>query len=173
MAEGEYSQPFSQPTPINPSGAHGSSSSAICCVMSSIPISMERRSRRGGGCEAAGRPGQRFVPVRSVENQAALMHHRARELMVGQRTAALNALRGHLSEIVVVAAQGFRAAMPSSGWPATASTTAARLAVPDCVRLALLPLVRQIDALDEELMRLKRTTGSLRRPPRLTRPRGG
>ena len=52
-------------------------------------------------CEAAGRPGQRFVPVRSVENQAALMRHRARELMVGQRTAALNALRGHLSEIGV------------------------------------------------------------------------
>ena len=36
-------------------------------------------------CEAAGRPDQRFVPVRSVENQAALMRHRARELMVGQR----------------------------------------------------------------------------------------
>ena len=34
------------------------------------------------------------------------MRHRARELMVGQRTAALNALRGHLSEIGVVAAQG-------------------------------------------------------------------
>src|SRR5271167_982345 len=56
--------------------------------------------------EAEGRPGQRFVAVRSVENQAALMRHRARELMVGQRTAALNALRGHLSEIGVVAAQG-------------------------------------------------------------------
>jgi hypothetical protein len=57
-------------------------------------------------CEAAERPGQRFVPVRSVENQAALMRQRARELMVGQRTAALNSLRGHLSEIGVVAAQG-------------------------------------------------------------------
>ena len=57
-------------------------------------------------CEAAGRPGQRFVSVRSVENQAELMRHRAREWMVGQRTAALNALRGHLSEIGVVAAQG-------------------------------------------------------------------
>jgi transposase len=45
-------------------------------------------------CEAAGRPGQRFVPVRSMENQAGLMRHRARELLVGQRTAALNALRG-------------------------------------------------------------------------------
>ncbi|HZZ21372.1 MAG TPA: hypothetical protein VFE60_01770 [Roseiarcus sp.] len=36
---------------------------------------------------------------RSIENQAALMHHRARELLAGQRTAALNALRGHLAEI--------------------------------------------------------------------------
>ena len=37
-------------------------------------------------CEAAGRPGQRFVPVRSIENQAELMRHRARELLAGQRT---------------------------------------------------------------------------------------
>ncbi len=57
-------------------------------------------------CEAAGRPGQRFVPVRSIENQAELMRHRARELLAGQRTAALNALRGHLAEIGVVAPQG-------------------------------------------------------------------
>jgi transposase len=45
--------------------------------------------------EAMSRPGQRFVPVRSIDNQAALMRHRARELLAGQRTAALNALRGH------------------------------------------------------------------------------
>jgi hypothetical protein len=38
-------------------------------------------------------------PVRSIENQAELMRHRARELLAGQRTAALNALRGHLAEI--------------------------------------------------------------------------
>ena len=29
-------------------------------------------------CEAAGRPGQRFVSVRSIDNQAELMRHRAR-----------------------------------------------------------------------------------------------
>jgi transposase len=57
-------------------------------------------------CEAAGRPGQRFVPVRSIENQAELMRHRARELLAGHRTAALNALRGHLAEIGVIAPQG-------------------------------------------------------------------
>ena len=57
-------------------------------------------------CEAAGRPGQRVVPVRSIHNQAELMRHRARELLAGQRTAALNALRGHLAEIGLVAPQG-------------------------------------------------------------------
>src|SRR5271156_3064656 len=38
-------------------------------------------------CEAVGRPGQRFVPVRSLENQAQLMRHRTRELLAGPRTA--------------------------------------------------------------------------------------
>jgi transposase len=57
-------------------------------------------------CEAVGRPGQRFIEVRSIENQAELMRHRARELLAGQRTAALNALRGRLAEIGVIAPQG-------------------------------------------------------------------
>ena len=34
------------------------------------------------------------------------MRHRARELLAGQRTSLLNALRGHLAEIGVVAPQG-------------------------------------------------------------------
>ena len=102
-------------------------------------------------CEAAGRPGQRFVPVRSVENQAALMRHRARELMVGQRTAALNALRGHLSEIGVVAAQGVQNAYALKRLACDGVDDDGEIVVPDCVRLALLPLVRQIDALDEAI----------------------
>ena len=102
-------------------------------------------------CEAAGRPGQRFVPVRSVENQAALMRHRARELMVGQRTAALNALRGHLSEIGVVAAQGVQNAYALKDMAAEGFDANGEIVVPDCVRLALAPLVRQIDALDEAI----------------------
>jgi transposase len=57
-------------------------------------------------CEAAGRTGQRFVPVRSIENQAELMRHRARELLAGESTAVLNALRDHLAETGVVAPPG-------------------------------------------------------------------
>src|ERR1700751_886989 len=47
-------------------------------------------------CEAAGRPSQRFVPVRSIENQAELMRHRARELLAGNPPAALKRLGGPL-----------------------------------------------------------------------------
>jgi transposase len=53
--------------------------------------------------EAVGRPNMRFVPVRTVENQAELMRHRVREALAGDRTRLLNALRGHLGEIGVIA----------------------------------------------------------------------
>jgi transposase len=59
-------------------------------------------------CEAATRPSMRFVGVRSVENQATMMRHKTREMLVSQRTQLLNGLRGHLTEIGVIAAQGPR-----------------------------------------------------------------
>jgi transposase len=43
-------------------------------------------------CEAVTRPTMHFVPIKTVEQQAALMMHRSRELLVGQRTALVNAL---------------------------------------------------------------------------------
>src|SRR5271166_4654611 len=79
------------------------------------------------------------------------MRHRARELMVGQRTAALNALRGHLSEIGVVAAQGVQNAYALKRLACDGFDDSGEIVVPDCVRLALAPLVRQIDALDEAI----------------------
>ena len=100
-------------------------------------------------CEAAGRPGQRFVPVRSIDNQAELMRHRARELLAGQRTAALNALRGHLAEIGVVAPQGAQHAYDLKRLAIDGFDANGQVLVPDCVRVALRPLVGQIDALDE------------------------
>ena len=111
-------------------------------------------------CEAAGRPGQRFVPVRSVENQAALMRHRVRELMVGQRTATINALRSHLSEIGVVAAQGVPNAYELKELADGGVDENGEIVVPDCVRLALAPLVRQIDALDEAIETIDRELGA-------------
>ena len=48
----------------------------------------------------------RFVPVKSAEQQAALMLLRTRELLVKQRTMLINAIRGHAAEFGVVAAKG-------------------------------------------------------------------
>ena len=102
-------------------------------------------------CEAAGRPGQRFVPVRSVDNQAALMRHRARELLAGQRTSLLNALRGHMAEIGIVAPQGAQHAYHLKRLAADGFDEVGEIVVPECVRVALRPLIDQIDALDETI----------------------
>ena len=59
-------------------------------------------------CEAVTRPSMRFVPIKSEAQQAALILHRVRDLLVRQRTMLINALRGHLAEFGVVAPQGPR-----------------------------------------------------------------
>jgi transposase len=59
-------------------------------------------------CEAMSRPQMRFVPVKSADQQALLMLHKTRDLMVKQRTMIVNALRGHLSEFGLVAARGIQ-----------------------------------------------------------------
>ena len=57
-------------------------------------------------CEAAQRPTMRFVPVKSEETQGAAMVFRIRELLIRQRTQAINALRGHLGEFGRIVPQG-------------------------------------------------------------------
>jgi transposase len=57
-------------------------------------------------CEAVGRPNMRFVPVKSLEQQALLTVHRTRQLVVGQRTALINQARGLLAEFGIVLAKG-------------------------------------------------------------------
>lgn len=57
-------------------------------------------------CEAAQRPNMRFVPVKSEETQGAASVFRVRELLIRQRTQAINALRGHLGEYGWVVPQG-------------------------------------------------------------------
>ena len=89
--------------------------------------------------------------MRSVDNQAELMRHRARELLTGQRTSLLNALRGHMAEIGVVAAQGAQHAYDLKRLAADGFDDNGEIVVPDRVRAALRPLIGQIDALDEAI----------------------
>jgi transposase len=57
-------------------------------------------------CEAMSRPDMRFVPIKSADQQAVLMLHKTRELLVKQRTMTINALRGPLSEFGLIAPKG-------------------------------------------------------------------
>lgn len=57
-------------------------------------------------CEAAQRPTMRFVAVKSEAKQASAAIFRTREVLVGQRTQIINALRGHLAEYGQIAPQG-------------------------------------------------------------------
>ena len=102
-------------------------------------------------CEAAGRPGQRFVAVRSIDNQAQLMRHRTREMLVGQRTQLFNALRGHLAEMGVIAPQGPQHAYALKELLTDGADGNGEILVPENVRAALAPLGNVIDELDARI----------------------
>ena len=57
-------------------------------------------------CEAVTRPTMRFVEIKTPDQQAVLMLHRTRQLLVRQRTMLINALRAHLAEFGIVAGVG-------------------------------------------------------------------
>lgn len=106
-------------------------------------------------CEAAQRPNMRFVPVKSEETQGAASVFRVRELLVRQRTQAINALRGHLTEYGRVVPQGATNARrlialvadEKSDLPATARASLKVLTA------TLVQLDDQIEALDAEITR--------------------
>ncbi len=57
-------------------------------------------------CEAMSRPTMRFVPVKTAEQQAALMLMGVRDRLIRNRTQLSNALRGYAAEFGVTAATG-------------------------------------------------------------------
>lgn len=59
-------------------------------------------------CEAVQRPSMRFVPTKTPDQQACLMLHRTRHLLVRQRTAISNTIRAHMAELGIVAPVGRR-----------------------------------------------------------------
>ena len=113
-------------------------------------------------CEAVTRPHLRAVPVKSEESQAVLVLHRARDLLVGQRTALICAIRSHLAEFGLVAGQG-------KGKLAALLTrleTAGGPAPPALALSAVRLLAAQIDDADEKIDALDREiTAEQRRDP--------
>jgi transposase len=102
-------------------------------------------------CEAVGRPTMRFVAVKSVEQQATLVVHSTRALLVRQRTMAANALRAAMSELGIVAVQGIKGLRELM-----AKLEAANEEIPEIMREALLVLARHWQALDADERALER-----------------
>lgn len=98
-------------------------------------------------CEAVRRPSMRFVPVKSAAQQSALLMHRGRDLLVRQRTMLANALRGHLAEFGLTAAQGLHnvAGLIAVVRDATDER------VPDMARQVLQVIAKQIVELDTRI----------------------
>jgi transposase len=94
-------------------------------------------------CEAVTRPSMRFVPVKSVEQQALLALHRVRQGFIVERTAIINRLRGLLTEFGVVLALR----------SVTVRRQAAQAAedLPELARRAIADLLEQLRLLDERI----------------------
>jgi transposase len=98
-------------------------------------------------CEAVTRPSMRFVPIKTKDQQTALMLHRTRQLLVRQRTMLSNALRGHLAELGVVSAKGRN----GTGELLSIVTDAEDHRIPPAARSILDVLARQYSAIGAEI----------------------
>jgi transposase len=96
-------------------------------------------------CEAAGRPGMRFVPVKTTTQQAHGMVLKVRETLINQRTQLVNALRGHAAEFGMIAAKGISQITPLLEAIEAATT------IPSEAREMLVLLGQEIEHLDSKL----------------------
>jgi transposase len=102
-------------------------------------------------CEAAQRPTMRFVAVKTEAKQAAAVIFRARDLLVGQRTQIINALRGHLAEYGLIAPQG-----PSHIERLIAQIEDPACGIPEVARSCLGRLIEMLRHLQDEITTLDR-----------------
>ena len=98
-------------------------------------------------CEGVTRPSMRFVPIKSVEQQSALMLHRTRDLLIRQRTQLINALRAHLAELGLVAAKGHEGLQQL----VMAVTESSDERLPSNARFACQTIIAQLHALQTQI----------------------
>ncbi len=104
-------------------------------------------------CEAVTRPTMRFVPIKTASQQSILMVHKSRALLIRQRTMLVNALRGHLAEIGIVAPVGIERTAELVEQVLAHDTT--ELNVPPLVIDIVASLAKQIDSLTAEVRTLE------------------
>lgn len=96
-------------------------------------------------CEAVGRPHMRFVPVKDLGQQAMLTVHRARQLLVAERTALVNQTRGLLAEYGLILPVGVAALRRA--WAALLEAPA----LPPLAREVFADLADRLRTLDERI----------------------
>ena len=104
-------------------------------------------------CEAVTRPTMRFVAIKTEDQQAILMQHRTRELLVRQRGMLINALRAHLHELGIIAAQGGKGLKELIALVNDKTIPM----IPDLAREAMILLVSQLDKLADHLRVVEKT----------------
>jgi transposase len=98
-----------------------------------------------GLCEAMSRPSMRFVPVKSAEQQAALMLMGIRDGLVARRTQLTNTIRGHAAEYGLIAPKGLDKIEP------LLAQIAQGQALPAMARELFVVLGREYERLEGEL----------------------
>jgi transposase len=101
-------------------------------------------------CEAVTRPHMRTVPVKSEAQQAVLLLHRARDLLVRQRTMLICALRSHMAEFGVTAAQG------RGNFAKLVASLEDDGSLPELAQAALRLIAAQIDDANAKIERLEK-----------------
>jgi len=107
-------------------------------------------------CEAVTRPGMRFVPIKSEQDQAFLMLHRARALLVRQRTMVACAIRAHLAEYGIIVAQGRHRVEAL-----VATLNDVRSGLPEEACFALDALIGQLDELNKRIGQIDDRLGTI------------
>jgi transposase len=110
-------------------------------------------------CEAVARPGMRFVPIKSAEQQSVLCLHRIRQGLIKERTATINQLRGLLSEFGLI--------MPKGRYPAQHHIPSiledAENGLPMLARRLLHDVSLRLSAMNEQLLAYDRELEQLAR----------
>jgi transposase len=101
--------------------------------------------------EAVDRPSLRFVPIKTIEQQAARGLERSRDVLIKQRTQLSNCVRSLLAEVGIVAATGGRGFAEL----VTRLNSAEPAEIPAELKYALLPLVRQVEQLTAAIAQLE------------------
>lgn len=140
-------------------GAHEWARQFVCHghqvgIMMARFVAAYRKSSKNDGndaeaiCEAVGRPNMRFVPVKTVEQQAILTLHRVRRGFIEERTATINRIRGLLAEFGVV--------LPQRAEQVRRAAVVAAEVLPLLSREAIAELRAHLSYLDERINRYER-----------------